>query len=350
MKIVGTAKVASTKRTKNRHHNKNDRSKGAGEIKPFNKKKLGSYDKINPIVELKDRKTRDSCGDAGKRPRIIYPHQQLSKSTRDIQPSSNTSVGGFTAWERAAASRLEIFFAKSKENMLAPRVLFDEESFYEGSFDEDFLSEDNEKLERYRKLEERVSSRLQAAVDQDDTASIVSLDGVSIFDLPDEESDDDYSNARVDRSISANAIYNTSATSRSRFNFEKAKPVFVSSRRSRNAKASRTSTDETVKTTPEPKMASLRKLFRRKRHNQSEQSKFRTRNNRGSGRIPDNTRRTHRIHVIEGTAETRSEETCRSTRNKGIPEDREEELEFDDDYDDFVDDFPFDSCLCLSGL
>ncbi len=95
---------------------------------------------------------------------------------------------------------MEIFFAKSKEDKLAPRVLCDEENFYEGSFDEEFLSEDNERLERYRMLEERVSSRLQVAVHQDDTASIVSLEGVSKIDLPDYESD---SHAEIDRSIPA---------------------------------------------------------------------------------------------------------------------------------------------------
>jgi hypothetical protein len=96
-------------------------------------------------------------------------------------------------------------------------------------------------------------------------------------------------------------------------------------------------------------MVSLRKLFRRKRHNQSLHFKSKTRN-QDSGGIHDNTRPTHRIHVIEGSVETRSEEACRSRRrDMGIPEDRVEELDFDDEYE-FMDEFPFDSCLYFSSL
>ena len=338
---IGRGETKNASSDSKREKKKTDRkhsSKRSTKKPLISKKTSETYAKINPIVDYsKDSETND-------------------RDIRIIRCTSKTSsVGDFSAWERAAISPLDLFFAKSNEDTLAPKVLFDEESFYEGSFDEEFLSEDNEKLERCRILEERVCSRLQKAVDQDDTGSIVSLDGIGIFDLPDDESDTDTdSQTRTGRfsskqSSETKTADKTVSMSRRRFDFEKAKPMFVSPWKPRPVE-SRANSEEKVEATQEARMSSLRKLFRRKSRSENQRPKEKSRNkviaNLTEKALSTAHHPSHReVNIM---IETRSEEPSRSERrDMGIPEDREEEQDSDSEHE-FLDDFPFDSCYVLS--
>jgi hypothetical protein len=83
MKIVGTAEDSSNKRTKSRKHSQSqiDHTKQAGVLKPFHEKKSGMYEKIKPVVDPKDLKTRDNGGNDGQGQRTIQTSNQSRVQT-----------------------------------------------------------------------------------------------------------------------------------------------------------------------------------------------------------------------------------------------------------------------------